>query len=706
VPTWVWLTAIVAVSAVVRTVISRRSPAPWIFDDELIYSKLAESFASSGHFAVRGVYGLLGYGPGYPLVISPAYLVFGNAAHAYAAAKGLNSLVMSLGAVPAYMIARRLLGRWQSLVAAGLALVVPSLAYTSVIMTENAFYPAALLVVLAFVSLLDRPTLANQAGAFAAVALAYSIRAQAAVFIPTLVAAIVAYVLLEARTSPEGLRARFLLRRLDAYRVTWLVLAGGALLVVAAQAVRGKSLGSLLGAYRDLTTWHYSVGTVARWVFYHLAELDLYLGVMPFAALLVLCAVVWRRGVESQLRAFVAVSAPLTLFLALSAAALSSQLEAGDSIGRIEERNDFYVAPLFLVALLVWADRRLVRHRMTTIAAAATAGALPAFVPYTRFVNLGALSDTLAFIPLSRLETQGAIAPGHVRTLVVVGSVAAAAVFFLLPRRLALVAPLLVLAYLVTWQTSLNRQIRGTSNGVLAAAIGTRREWIDERVGRDEHVAALWTGAATPLQIEEPEFFNRSLDYVYSVGSAPPLGQQLAEIATTFDPKTGTLLDAERRPVVVRFVLADSSTVIRGRPLQSDPLSGLTLYRTQGEVRARELVSGKFGDGWSGPKVIYTRYGCRRGRLLATLSRYPGLVQGRQTVLAFVGGRRVGRVVLAESSHARSLTVPLRHRTGSRCDVTFTISPTAVPFEVLGVPDVRELGVHFDALRYSAAAQP
>src|SRR5262249_9684032 len=223
--------------------------------------------------------------------------------------------------------------------------------------------------------------------------------------------------------------------------------------------------------------------------------------------------------------------------------------------------------------------------------------------------------------------------------------------------RLAFVAPVLVLAYLLTWQTSLNRQIRGTSNGVLAASIGNRREWIDERAGRNTDVADLWTGAVTPLQIEEPEFFNRSVDRVYALEGAPPMGAQLPEVPTTTEPGTGVLLGPGNQPVVVPYVLADSSTTPQGKPLQSDPHSGLTLFRTFGVVRLRDVASGRFADGWSGPSVAYRRFDCRPGRLVATVSRYPGLVRGRQTVAAFAGGRRVARVALAAGAAPRTLLI-------------------------------------------------
>ena len=47
IPTWVWLAAIVSVSAAIRYALGTHTPAPWIFDDELLYSELASSFGST-----------------------------------------------------------------------------------------------------------------------------------------------------------------------------------------------------------------------------------------------------------------------------------------------------------------------------------------------------------------------------------------------------------------------------------------------------------------------------------------------------------------------------------------------------------------------------------------------------------------------------------------------------------------------------------
>ena len=51
-PPWVWLTAIVVASALLRIVLARRMVAPWIMVDELTYSELAKSFAHQGAFLI------------------------------------------------------------------------------------------------------------------------------------------------------------------------------------------------------------------------------------------------------------------------------------------------------------------------------------------------------------------------------------------------------------------------------------------------------------------------------------------------------------------------------------------------------------------------------------------------------------------------------------------------------------------------------
>src|SRR5215216_5279246 len=51
VPIWLWLGALVVVSAGIRLALAKSHPAPWIFGDELVYSNLAESVGRTGSFA-------------------------------------------------------------------------------------------------------------------------------------------------------------------------------------------------------------------------------------------------------------------------------------------------------------------------------------------------------------------------------------------------------------------------------------------------------------------------------------------------------------------------------------------------------------------------------------------------------------------------------------------------------------------------------
>src|SRR5207237_3059633 len=112
-----------------------------------------------------------------------------------------------------------------------------------------------------------------------------------------------------------------------------------------------------------------------KWVLYHLAELDLYLAVAPFAALLLLTAL--GRSLDRPLRVFLAATLPLTAWLVLEVAAFASALSP-----RVEERDLFYVAPLFLIALLAWIERGLPRPPRAAAVAAVVAAALPGVLPY------------------------------------------------------------------------------------------------------------------------------------------------------------------------------------------------------------------------------------------------------------------------------------------------------------------------------------
>ncbi|MFL6011402.1 MAG: glycosyltransferase family 4 protein, partial [Gaiellaceae bacterium] len=236
IPPWVWLVALVVFSALFRYGLSRRVVAPWIMVDELIYSELAKSFAAHGHLLIRDAPATSSYGVVYPVLISPAYRIFSSVPDAYVAAKAINSAVMSLAALPAYLLARRVLSTPSALVAAALAVALPSLLYTGNLMTENAFYPIFLCVALSLTRMLEAPTRLNQLAVLLLCVVAYGTRQQALALFPAVLTAPVLY-------DP---------RRLARFRVLFGATAGVALVVVLVEAVRGRTPLALLGAYETV----------------------------------------------------------------------------------------------------------------------------------------------------------------------------------------------------------------------------------------------------------------------------------------------------------------------------------------------------------------------------------------------------------------------------------------------------------------------
>ena len=698
IPAWVWLGGLVIVSAAIRFALAKPHPAPWIFGDEMAYSNLAESIGRTGSFAIRDSPGLHGYGPGYPLLIAPAYAIFDDLAHAYAAVKAINAVVMSLAAIPVYLIARRMVSVGPALLASALALAIPSLIYTGTVMTENAFYPAFLVCVLAFLAAIERPTLWRQLGALALVGVAFLIRAQAVTLIPAFVTTIVLVCFVEARAEGR-LGRRDLARRLAAFRVTWIALAAAVVLVLGLGLARGRSPSGVLGGYGVLAQTDYSVAAVAHWFVLHFAELDLYLGILPFAALIALAFEVFSRGVVPRpLRLFGVLAVSLAVWMTLVVAATASYFAGVQGSGRIEERNLFHLAPLFMIALVVWVDRGLPRVWPAAALAAVLAGGLPGAIPYNELANLSALSDTLVFIPLWNIVFFGHILAGSLPVLVTVCSLGAAVLYVVLPRRVALLPAALVLGWFILLAVPLEHQIAGTSSGVLQQGLSQRREWIDEAVGGKSQVAVLWTGNPNPMTVLQNEFFNRSVHPVYDLDGAPSVNSLLPQRAASVDPETGVLRGDDGRPVLAQYALADTSTEVDGSELRRDPV-GIVLYRVGGNVRLLARTSGIYPDAWTGPEAIYTRWRCHGGTLLVTVASDPALAKKPQTVVVEAAEKVVKRARVAPDGAERTLLVPLPAR-DDRCIAHIRVSPTVVPAQVLGTPDTRELGVRVTRLEY------
>jgi hypothetical protein len=679
VPAWAWLAGIVICSFALRAWLAREMLGPFIMVDELIYSELARSFAAGDGFQVRDV-PASGFSLVYPILISPAYALFDGLPEAYAAVKTLNALSMSLAAVPAFLLARRLLGPGLSLGSAVLAVALPSLAYTGTVMTENVFYPLFLTGALVLVLVLERPTWPRQVALFALVSLLFATRAQAVAFVPAIVVA----PFLVAVLGRQPLYATIV-----RFRALYALLAGGAILVLAAQFVRGRSLSDLLGAYSIVSDRSYDPETVARFFLYHLAELDLYLGFLPFAAFVLLIGL--SRRSEPVLAPFLAAGLALGVSLLLVVAAFASEFA-----NRIQERNTFVVAPFFLIALLVWVDRGLPRPPWTAAPVAAAAALLPLAIPWERFIETGAISDTLALLPI--WSAYGSLLFDSIDATVLAGGLLAAALFVLVPRRWALALPAAVLLFFAAISHNVwfgEHGFRQASVGALYQGIRVGdRDWIDNAVPEHVTVAFVWKGVTDRFSVNQNEFFNRRVGPVYFIGGPTPGG--LAETEVVIDEATGEIRTAAGTRVEARYLLAEDAVSPDGVVLARDPGMGLTLWRVAGTLVATATrIEGQYpGDTWSGPTVTWTRERCRGGTLTVSLKSDPNLFDDDQIVTASVAGNVVGRARIAPTGTAQLRVRPRPER--GTCRVVFRVARTKAP----GGGDDRELGAHFNTFDY------
>ena len=666
---------------------ARRIAAPWIMVDELIYSELAKSVASHGAVPRprRAEQRLRIRLPGADRAGVPA---FGGVPTAYAAAKITNAVVMSLAAVPAYYLARRILAPGLSLIVAALTVADP----------VDALHRHAD----------DRERVLPAVRARDARARAHARATDAAA------PGGVAGGLRRSASPPGRRRLRSSVRRSSPRSCTGGSSATcrngsagsprctGSLPSAACwrslgTLARGRSPLSLLGAYRAATDQGYSVSDVAHYLLWHVAELDLYVGVVGFAALLAM----WLapRSTSAGARAFAAATFPITVLLVTEVAIVRVATVVSD---RGAERLLRRAVRVDRDARARLARRRGAAARRAFVPAALAAGLLPVAIPFARFVNPSAVSDTLGLLPWWWLQDQG-IHFGALRLVAMGASLVAAGAFVLLPRRAALVFPVLAALYfLLSSAVAENGRhgIRQASVGGLWAGIRMPHpDWIDRRVGSDANVSFLWhyTGETRPLW--DNEFFNRSVGTVYTVDGPDPADGGLPE-TPVHESGDGTLRTAGGATPRVGYAV--SYVDIAGTRLERDAQIGLALYRVDGPMIVLTRVRGLYpNDSWAGRNVVYRRVQCDGGHLAVKLGTDEKLFDRNQVVTAAEAGRVVASKQVGPAEQP-VLTVPLHPDAHRVCTVHFTAEMLRVPAKVQSdSKDRRALGAHYYSFDYT-----
>ena len=574
---------------------------PWLFSDEIEYSDLSRAIAATGHAALRGE-------PHsseslYTWLIAPVWWIHSTAT-AYAVAKYVGVVVMSLSVFPAYALARLLVRAPAALLAAALTGAAPALAYSSFLITEPLAYTWSVLTCFLVVKALATRGRLWIVLAVASLIVAPLVRSELKVLI--------------AAAAGAGVWMLWTSGRAERLRSGWTPLHWVGLGLLLAGVAYGLS--ELAGAYSGY--WHVAVhqlgDRMVRYGNWAAGALTIGIGVLP--VVLGLTTVARPREPRTPaFRAFVGLfGASIVLFwlyTAIKAAYLSTTFAI-----RVEERNLIYLIPLIAVAFAVFVDRP--RVRLWALAASGSiVGYLLVATPYQ--LSIRPYSDAPGLSVAAWASRQYRWVDADVQRALL-GALAFSLLFGLVAvfgrRYRAFGAPLLaavaigVLAWNLTGEMSFANASNGQSR-LFVKYLPHPLDWVDRATG-GKHVAYIGEAMGEGNGTWSLEFWNRSIVRVGSLdNTAPGPGFVLRPMPYAGD---GRVINDPHTP----YVLAGEGVDLPGRPVARR--GDLRLYRIHGPLRLRSFVTGVYPDGWTGKDATYSRFavGPRKpGKLTIIASR-------------------------------------------------------------------------------------
>ncbi len=709
---WTWLALLISVSVVLRYIVAYAHPAPWILDDELLFIEAAKSIARPLTEPSMGR-----TGPGlyfvYPALIAPAFAIFDQASSAYAAAKFINCILMSSAAVPAYLLARRVLTREFALVVALLTLAVPSMIYTAAAMTENAYYPAFLWCSLAFVRVLERPSNLRQFVALGAIAFTFLIRNQAITFVPALVLAFIAKSLIgsdsvensDAGSPPPPFKSsrRSWWQRVLVYRTTWITFASFTAILIAGVVLESDLLKSLaaqnqfvLNMPEDFYVSY--LGRIPRTLFAHIADLDLYLGVLPLAAFAILAIRALRgRSQDRALADFICVSLSITICNLLMVALFLALVNQP----RIADRNFFFVAPFFFIALCRWAEA-LPPKKPWFVGACIIVGLLPLLIDFGSIDREFIVADSLALVATTKLALVLGMEAGFGPYLA--GGTLIVACALLLPRKPASWLPLVTLVFLVVLHAPVVRATYKESHGAMREGVPPESpEWVDALVGKNARVASLWHGAGNRHAYWQNSFFNKTVTNNYEFYGPSKTDRtafelrnrgldRLSSIDVGLESESGALIGSDGFPIEFDHILTHSTLELSAELIAEDEKRSMALYKADGPVEVLSRVTGVGNDGWTGESFGYTVFNQAAGLLSIDLHSSPDVHLEPRTVIASIDGLEVSRTTIVPGEF-RTFVAPYPESFKSWSRIEFGVSALGEAAFVPGRRDGRSLGL-------------
>ena len=562
VPNDVVLGAIVGCSVGAWFAVAYAAQLPSVFGDELVYSGLGKGVARGDGISLLGT-PEHGYGILYPLAIAPAYRLATDGTAAYEWIKATNTIVMSVAAIAAYFLARRLASRNWALVVAGLTVALPAMAYGRLVMTEPFAYTAFLTFALTVVRALETPTLARQLVCLVTLAITIGIRIQGVALVPALVAAVVVF----------GVSAGEVGAVLRRFAPTWILLGLG--IVLALAVARGHPR-ALLGSYSVLAR-SYGVRGLLEWLAWTTATLEFAAAIVPAFALCVVAPRLLRRSATTGERAMGAVTVSWTTWIVASTTIISASPYGLD---RLHERNVFYLLPLLFACLAYWIEQGRPAPARLALPILIVLVVLPAGLP-GRLVHTDSRFDAPSMFPWANVDAH----LGPLPVGVVMGLAAALAITWASLSRLTILPVLVVVTIFYT-------VIAEAAYREPPTTVAERSAWVDDALSRSARVTLLHVDASARCQgapksptagIRLTEFFNVSVDrvvHLFADSTTRRSYESPGARRRRWSP------DRRRRLLRPSYVVTEANVRLVGRRVNSTPTpDGLSLWRPDQPLR-------------------------------------------------------------------------------------------------------------------------
>lgn len=601
----VGLTLVVCCSFAARVVASAAHPVPRLFPDEYIYTAIARSLADGHLPAVRGG---SAHFPALltPLLAAPLQALAGPAA-AFRLTQAENSFLMSLAAVPVYLIARRLSVRTtHALLCAVFAVSIPDLVFSAYTLSDPAGYPLVLAAIAAGLAALDRPQKRRQLLFLALAGLATFDRVQ---YVVLPVAYLGAAAILDRRRALRAQRLPLLL---------CLIPAAGFLAV-------GSS--RVLGYYSSVTGLH-AGGGLLRWAGTSLFLLTYACGVVIVPGALV--ALARPRGRTE--RAFAALTA---LFVALLV--LEASLYATNGSPRFHERYLFALIPLVPIAFALYAKHGYPGRR-AVLAISLLLVVLAARLPISAYVaGLGRV-DSPFLNSIYRLQPMFSVASASL-LVALVATLALVAAVVVSRRGGGTAALCIAIALLGISSIGAVAQDSKEAQGVQRELVPSPATWVDgAHVGP---VALVQTEGAQQADATEQLYWNRSIDRELLLpGATPTDAYSTPQLKTTPDGRIVGVDGAVLFQNFGAFARFQNATVV-ARATTWSLWSG-----NQGVApRLSLLENGRFHDGWLAGRGRLTIWPDASGYVRGTLHFALTQPRSRHKVVTIRFGKDSYRIV-------------------------------------------------------------